>query len=108
MRGFAASWRGAPSTESRRCCTVTNPDGGFVAWLELPNPGQGDQLAELAVERGVRVVPGRAFDLEGIPSRGVRLSLTRANVREIEAGVRVLGECAADLLQLQAAAQPFV
>ena len=56
----------------------------------------------------LRVVPGRAFDLEGIPSRGVRLSLTRANVHEIEAGVRVLGECAADLLQLQTAAQPFV
>ncbi len=89
-------------------CTVTNPDGGFVAWLQLPNPGQGDQLAELAVERGVRVVPGRAFDLEGIPSRGVRLSLTRASVHEIEAGVRVLGECAADILQLQTAAQPFV
>lgn len=89
-------------------CTVTDPEGGFVAWLELPNPGQGDQLAEMAVERGVRVVPGRAFDLEGMPSRGVRLSLTRASVQEIDAGVRVLGECAAELLQLQAAAQPFV
>ena len=89
-------------------CTVTQPEGGFVAWLELSNPGQGDQLAEMAVERGVRVVPGRAFDLEGLPSRGVRLSLTRASVSEIEAGVQVLGECAAELLQLQTAARPFV
>ena len=62
----------------------------------------------LAVERGVRVVPGRAFDLDGSPSRGVRLSLTRATVEEIHAGVRVLGQCASELLQLQTAAQPFI
>jgi len=89
-------------------CRVTDPDGGFVAWLELPNAGHGEQLAELAVERGVRVVPGRAFDLDGAPSRGVRLSLTRADVDQIHQGVRVLGECARELLQLQAAAQPFL
>ncbi|MAD32327.1 MAG: hypothetical protein CMJ88_01020 [Planctomycetes bacterium] len=89
-------------------CRVTDPEGGFVAWLEMPNEGQGDQLAELAVERGVRVVPGRAFDLDGSPSRGVRLSLTRATVEEIHAGVRVLGQCASELLQLQTAAQPFI
>lgn len=89
-------------------CRVTDPDGGFVAWLELPNPGQGEQLAELAVERGVRVVPGSAFDLDGAPSRGVRLSLTRASVDQIHQGVRVLGECARELMQLQATAQPFL
>ena len=89
-------------------CSVTDPDGGFVAWLELPDPGQGEQLAELAVERGVRVVPGRAFDLDGAPSRGVRLSLTRASVPQIHEGMRVLGECARELLQLQATAQPFL
>ena len=39
-------------------CRVTNPDGGFVAWLEMPEDGQGDQLAELAAERGVRSCRG--------------------------------------------------
>ena len=58
---------------------------------------------------GAVFIPGvRAFDLEGLPSRGVRLSLTRASVEQIEAGVRVLGECAAELLQLQTPATPFV
>ena len=87
---------------------MTDPDGGFVAWLELPDPGQGDQLADLAAERGVRVVPGRAFDLDGAPSRGVRLSLTRATVAEIHDGIRVLGACASELLALQPVAQPFI
>ena len=89
-------------------CRITDPDGGFVAWLELPNAGQGDQLAELAVERGVRVVPGRAFDLDGAPSRGVRLSLTRANVNQIREGVRVLAQCARELLQVPVPAQAFL
>ncbi|HIE70158.1 MAG TPA: aminotransferase class I/II-fold pyridoxal phosphate-dependent enzyme, partial [Planctomycetes bacterium] len=78
-------------------CRVTDPDGGFVAWLEMPNSGhaglgQGEQLADLAAERGVRVVPGRAFDLDGAASRGVRLCLTRTNVDQIHHGVRVLGD----------------
>lgn len=89
-------------------CRITDPDGGFVAWLELPAAGQGEQLAELAAERGVRVVPGRAFDLDGAPSRGVRLSLTRADVDSIDAGVRVLADCARALLMPEQAAQPFL
>jgi 2-aminoadipate transaminase len=89
-------------------CRVTDPDGGFVAWLELPSAGQGEQLAELAVARGVRVVPGRAFDLDGASSRGVRLSLTRATVDQIHRGVRVLGECARELLKMHAPAQTFL
>lgn len=89
-------------------CRITDPDGGFVAWLEMPNAGQGDLLAELAVKRGVRVVPGRVFDLDGAASRGVRLSLTRASVDQIRAGVRVLADCARELLQAQVPAQAFL
>ncbi|MFY9341679.1 MAG: PLP-dependent aminotransferase family protein, partial [Planctomycetota bacterium] len=89
-------------------CTVSAPDGGFVAWLELPQAGHGDRLAEIAVERGVRVVPGRVFDLHGSPSRGVRLSLTRADRHQIEAGVAVLGACARELVGSPPAARPFL
>ena len=89
-------------------CTITDPDGGFVAWLELPKAGSGDRLAELAAQRGVRVVPGRVFDLHGAPSRGVRLSLTRADARQIDAGLRVLGECARELDRAPVAARPFL
>jgi 2-aminoadipate transaminase len=85
-------------------CTVTDPDGGFLVWLELPEPGHGDRLAEVAAEHGVRVLPGRIFDALGRPSRGVRLSLSRANVPQIEAGARILAECARELLFAQPAA----
>lgn len=89
-------------------CTLTAPEGGFLAWLELPHAGQGDRLAELAVARGVRVVPGRVFDLHGAPSRGVRLSLSRADRDAIRAGVAVLAECARTLLPQPGEARSFV
>lgn len=89
-------------------CSITAPDGGFVAWLELPLAGHGERLAELASERGVRVVPGGAFDLDGQPSRGVRLSLTRASVDRIEAGIQVLGTAAAELIAAPAAMRNFL
>jgi 2-aminoadipate transaminase len=88
-------------------CRVTEPDGGYVAWLEMPQPGQADRLAELANERGVRVVPGRAFDPFDRPSRGVRLSLTRADCEQIAAGVAVLGECAREVTT-EPVATPFL
>ncbi len=89
-------------------CTVTDPDGGFVAWLELPQPGHGERLAELAAERGVRVVPGRVFDLHGLPSRGVRLSLTRADRDRIAAGIAVLGTCARTITGTSPSTRPFL
>ena len=93
-------------------CTVTAPDGGFVAWLEFDpaasEPGSGERLAVLAAERGVRVAPGQIFDLHAAPSRGVRLSLTRAGVDQIEAGLRVLGECARELAREPLSFRPFL
>ncbi|MEO6593333.1 MAG: PLP-dependent aminotransferase family protein [Planctomycetota bacterium] len=89
-------------------CSITDPDGGFIAWIELPEAGQGDRLAELAIERGVRVVPGCVFDLSGQPSRGVRLSLTRADSNQIAAGMRVLGQCARELLSAPVPARSFL
>lgn len=89
-------------------CAVTDPDGGFVAWLELPQPGHGERLAELAIERGVRVVPGRVFDLHGQPSRGVRLSLTRADREQIRAGIDVLAECARTIVGAPVAGRTFL
>lgn len=80
-------------------CSWTTPEGGHLSWLELPEPGDGDRLAELAAARGVVVVPGRVFEPHDRPSRGVRLSLSRAAVPQVEAGARILADCARALLQ---------
>lgn len=108
LRARHASLQAACREHLPAGCRVSDPDGGFVAWLELPEAGQGELLAELALERGVRVVPGRVFDLHGRPSRGVRLSLTRADAEQITAGMRVLGECIRELLASPLAVRPFL
>jgi DNA-binding transcriptional MocR family regulator len=112
LRGELSRRHAALRTASRvhlpAGCTVTEPDGGFVAWLELPEPGIGDRLAALAVLRGVRVVPGRVFDLHDRPSRGVRLCLARTSVPQIDAGMCVLGDCVRELLTAPALARPFL
>ena len=81
-------------------CTWTRPEGGFVLWLGLPQQARldGERLAELAAERGVLVTPGRVFDPDGGPSRGVRLSLSRVSEAEIAAGIEILAECIGELL----------
>lgn len=86
-------------------CRSSDPDGGFVLWLELPASGQGDRLCELAAARGVLALPGRVFDPLGRPSNGARLSLARTDVRQIEAGAAVLGDCVRELLYAPAIAQ---
>ncbi|HEX5050889.1 MAG TPA: PLP-dependent aminotransferase family protein [Planctomycetota bacterium] len=108
LRSRHAALQKAARTHLPAGCSITSPDGGFVAWLELPEAGQGERLAELAIERGVRVVPGCVFDLFGQPSRGVRLSLTRADTEQITAGMRVLGQCARELLSTPAPARSFL
>jgi DNA-binding transcriptional MocR family regulator len=92
-------------------CRLTDPDGGYLAWLELPESapaGAGDRLAELAGERGVRTAPGRIFDIDLRPSRGVRLSLSRATSQQIAAGMGVLAECCRELLDAPVLARPFL
>lgn len=75
-------------------CTWSEPDGGFALWVDLPERGQGDRLAELATDRGVLVTPGRVFDPVGRPSTGLRLSLSRCRSEQIRTGIRILGQCA--------------
>ncbi|MFO1076487.1 MAG: PLP-dependent aminotransferase family protein [Planctomycetota bacterium] len=89
-------------------CTVTDPDGGFVVWLEMPTAPLAARLAELAAERGVRVVPGRMFDPNSRPSRGLRLSLTRADAAAIDRGLAVLGEAARQILEEPVSARTFL
>ncbi len=80
-------------------CQWTQPEGGYVAWLELPHAGQGDRLAEVVAERGVRVAPGRMFEPDGRPSRGLRMSLSRVTEEQVMAGARILSDAARELLQ---------
>lgn len=84
----------------------SEPDGGFALWVEFEGEGAGDRVAQRAAERGVMVTPGRVFDPLGRPSRGFRLSLSRAPTDVIERGIQILGQAARDVLSPSPQDQP--
>jgi 2-aminoadipate transaminase len=69
----------------------TVPSGGMFVWLELPKGLDGDRLMLAALEKGVAVVPGSAFD----PVRcqhAVRLCYAAVDEDRARAGVALLAE----------------
>jgi DNA-binding transcriptional MocR family regulator len=72
----------------------TEPDGGYFLWVELPEDIDVDLLAPAAAQRGVAVVKGSDFLLDG-GRHALRLAYSAVTVDEIEEGVRRLAEAIA-------------
>ncbi|MEH1126186.1 aminotransferase-like domain-containing protein [Micromonospora sp. CPCC 206061] len=67
----------------------TEPDGGYFLWIELPEGISADKVFVAAAERGVAVVKGSDFLLEG-GEGALRLAFSAVTVDQIEEGVRRL------------------
>lgn len=65
------------------------PDGGYFLWVELPDDVQVDRLAPAAAERGVAVVKGSDFVLDG-GQHALRLAYSAVTADQIDEGVRRL------------------
>lgn len=70
---------------------LTEPDGGYFLWVELPEDVHVDKLLPEAATRGVAVVKGSDFLLEG-GEHALRLAFSAVTVDEIDEGVRRLAE----------------
>jgi 2-aminoadipate transaminase len=79
----------------------TEPDGGYFLWVDLPDELDADALAREAERRGVAVVKGSDFLLDG-GQRALRLAYSGVSPAQIREGVRRLAEAAA---VVQSAAQ---
>ncbi len=73
---------------------VTNPKGGSVLWVELPEGKDGVELFFKARAEGIGIVPGIVFSPQDVFSNYIRLSSGALWSDEIQAGVRRLGELA--------------
>ena len=78
---------------------VSRPDGGFVLWLQLPQPLASRELFEAALKKGVCFVPGDVFSASDRYANCLRLSCGSAWNTRIENGLETLGELACGLLQ---------
>ncbi|WP_200212348.1 aminotransferase-like domain-containing protein [Micromonospora coerulea] len=70
------------------------PDGGYFLWVELPEDVEVDRLAPAAAERGVAVVKGSDFVLEG-GRHALRLAFSAVTADRIDEGVGRLAEAMA-------------
>jgi DNA-binding transcriptional MocR family regulator len=69
----------------------TEPNGGYFLWVELPDDVDVARVVPAAAERGVAVVMGSDFLLEG-GRHALRLAYSAVTVAEIDEGVRRLAE----------------
>ena len=76
---------------------VTRPAGGFVLWVELPQPLKSRELFDEALENGICFAPGDVFSASHRYGNCLRLSGGHRWQPRIENGLKTLGEivCAA-------------
>lgn len=74
---------------------VTDPQGGFVLWLELPHEVNCTALHARAVKEGIAFVPGEMFSASGQYRNCLRLACGQPWSERLEDGIRRLGQLAA-------------
>jgi len=73
---------------------VSRPAGGFVLWVELPEPADTRVLFEKAVKRGICFAPGDVFSASDRYRHCLRLSCGYGWDRRIEAGLETIAALA--------------
>ncbi|GAA5189287.1 PLP-dependent aminotransferase family protein [Rugosimonospora acidiphila] len=69
----------------------TEPDGGYFLWIDLPDDVEVDLVVPEATARGVAVVKGSDFLLEG-GNHSLRLAYSAVTTDQIDEGVRRLAD----------------
>jgi DNA-binding transcriptional MocR family regulator len=77
-------------------CSFNVPDGGYFLWVELPDDIDVGKLAPAATARGVAVVKGSDFLLEG-GHHALRLAFSAVLTDQVDEGVRRLAAAIADV-----------
>lgn len=77
---------------------VTQPQGGFVLWIEMPPEVDCIALHDLALEEGISVTPGVIFSPRGDYRHHIRISCGQLAVEHAEPAIRRLAGIALRLL----------
>lgn len=78
---------------------VTQPQGGFVLWVEMPPAVDCVVLHDLALQVGISVTPGVIFSPRGDYRHHIRISCGQLAVEDAEPAIHRLGGIARQLLQ---------
>jgi DNA-binding transcriptional MocR family regulator len=77
---------------------VTQPQGGFVLWVEMPPEVDCVHLHDLALEDGISVTPGVIFSPRGDYRHHIRISCGQLAAEDAEPAVSRLGDIAKRLI----------
>ena len=78
---------------------VTQPQGGFVLWVEMPPAVDCVELHDLALQAGISVTPGVIFSPRGDYRHHIRISCGQLSAEDAEPAIRQLGAIAGRLLR---------
>ena len=76
---------------------LSQPQGGFVLWIELPDGRDGNVLHEQAIAAGIAFVPGEMFSASSQYRHCLRLNCGNPWTPQIEEAVKHLGKLAGAL-----------
>jgi DNA-binding transcriptional MocR family regulator len=76
---------------------VSDPQGGFLLWVQLPGHLDSLALYKAALEAGITVAPGRFFSNGNLSRNCIRLNCSYPWTNRVESGIRQLGRIAARL-----------
>jgi 2-aminoadipate transaminase len=101
LEGSIATVKAALCERAERLCAAlarelpearyVEPEGGYFLWVELPDGTDGEALFRAAAERGVAIVRGTDFLMEG-GENAMRLAYSGVTVEQIDEGVSRLAE----------------
>jgi DNA-binding transcriptional MocR family regulator len=70
---------------------ISQPQGGYVLWVELPEQLDTSQIYEQAIAENLAYVPGELFSASGMYRNCLRLNCGNPHTAEIDEAVRRLG-----------------
>ncbi len=80
--------------------TYHKAEGGLFLWCTLPKQADMQEFCRRSAEKKVCVVPGNAFLVdESAPCQSFRLNFSTPTLEQIEKGVAILAETAAQMLR---------
>ncbi|MDB5761084.1 MAG: PLP-dependent aminotransferase family protein [Herminiimonas sp.] len=72
-------------------CSISEPQGGFVLWIQLPEQVDALALHGQAIEQGIAFMPGPMFSASGKFGNYMRLNCGNAWSPDIEKAIQKLG-----------------
>ena len=79
-------------------CMLSEPQGGFVLWVQMPPQVDALALHGQAIADGVAYMPGQLFSASGKFSNSLRLNCGNAWTPRIEQAIGRLGRLVKDAL----------